>query len=115
MVFETAPHRDNKERLRSVKVLKRRGILVTANVDHPFDDAVAEALTRQDAIGKLCRVQMRPDWLKEITQLIEAGKVKVDISKVYPLEQAADAHRECEAWHVRGRLVLQIADEVGQA
>ena len=108
MVFEAAPHRDNKERLRSVKVLKQGGILVSANLDHPFDDAVTEALTKKGATGELCSVQLRQDWLQEIAQLIDAGRVKVAISKVYPLAQAADAQRESETWHVRGKLILEV-------
>ena len=115
VVFDTAPHRDNNERLRSIKVLKEGGILVSVNIDLPFNDEVTEALAGKNVKGELVAVQMRQDWLKEIAQLIDEGKVKVFISKVYPLEQVAEAHRESETWHVRGKLVLEVKSEDNKA
>ena len=46
-----------------------------------------------------------------IAKLIEAGKVRVFISKVYPLEKAAEAHAEVETKHVRGKIALEIRKE----
>ena len=111
VVYDAAPHRDNYERLRSVKVLKDGGILVSVNIDFPFNDEVTQALAAKHATGELVAVQMRQDWLKEIAQLIDEGKVNVEISEVYPLEQVAEAHRESETWHVRGKLILEVIKE----
>lgn len=111
VVFDAAPHRDNAERMRSVKVLKEGGILVSTNVDFPFNDEVQKALLQKRAKGELDIVQMRQDWLQEIARLIDEGKVKVTISKVYPLEEVAEAHRVSETWHVRGKLILEVAKE----
>jgi NADPH:quinone reductase-like Zn-dependent oxidoreductase len=111
LVFDAAPHRDNNERMRCVKVLKEGGILVSTNVDFPFNEEVNEALARKQATGKLDVVQMRQDWLQEMAVLADEGKVKVSISKVYPLEQVAEAHHESETWHVRGKLILEIVKE----
>lgn len=108
LVFDAAPHRDNNERLRSIKVLRKGGTLVSVNIDFPFNDEVSQALAQKDAKGELVAVQSSGEWLQEIAQLIEEDKVKVFISKVYPLEQVAEAHRESETWHVRGKLVLEI-------
>lgn len=111
VVFDAAPHRDNNERLRSVKVLKNGGTLVSTNVDFPFDLSVIGALNIKQAKGALVMVQMRHDWLREIAGLIEAEKVKAVNTKVFPLEKVADAHRESETWHVRGKIVLEIVKE----
>ena len=115
IVLEAAPNRDDNERLKSVKVLKEGGIFVSVNVDHPFDEKLIEAMAKKNIQGALAYNQGRQDWLKEIAQLIDDGKVKVLVSKVYPLNQVADAHRESETWHVRGKLVLEIRKEEGQA
>ncbi len=111
VVFDAAPHRDNKERLRSVKVLKQGGILVSVNIDFPFDEEVIKALAVKNATGELVAVQVRRDWLEEMAVLIDEGKVKIKISKTYPLEQVAEAHKESETWHVRGKLILEVIKE----
>jgi len=46
-----------------------------------------------------------------MAKLIDEGKVKVIVSKVYPLEQVAEAHLESATWHVRGKLVLEVRKE----
>ncbi len=111
LVFDASPNRDNKERLRAISVLKEGGIFVSANVDAPFNEEVLASLAKKNAKGELAANQPRQDWLEEIAQLIDDGKVQVRVSKVFPLEEAAEAHRESETWHVRGKLVLQIRNE----
>jgi NADPH:quinone reductase-like Zn-dependent oxidoreductase len=53
----------------------------------------------------------KPDGsqLAEIGQLIDAGAVRVEIGKVFPLRQAADAERALEEGHIRGKVVLDVA------
>lgn len=112
VVFDASPLRDNNQRLKSVSVLKKGGILVSVNVDFPFSETVLEALAKKNAKGELLYTQTNhQDWLNEIANLIDEGKVKVIISKVYPFEQVAQAHKESETWHVRGKLVLEIRKE----
>ena len=48
--------------------------------------------------------------MREITDLIDAGLVKVPPIDVLRLEDAAQAHRMIETGHVRGKLVLKVAD-----
>lgn len=111
VVLDASPLRDNEERLKSVTVLKEGGILVSVNIDLPFNEEVLAALARKQAKGELAANQPRQEWLTEIAQLIDEGKVKVFISQVFPLEQVAEAHRESETWHVRGKLVLEVRKE----
>ena len=116
LVFDASPLRDDKERLKSISILKDSGIFVSVNVDFPFSDAVKEALEKKNAKGELVATQMNQrHWLNEMAKWIDEGKVKVIVSKVYPLEQVAEAHRESETWHVRGKLVLEIRKEDEQA
>ncbi len=44
--------------------------------------------------------------LGEVVPLIAAGKVLLPIARTYPLADAAAAHAESEAGHVRGKIVL---------
>ncbi|MGI4741532.1 MAG: NADP-dependent oxidoreductase [Janthinobacterium lividum] len=111
MVFDASPLRDNEDRLKSVAMLKEGGVLVSVNVDFPFSEEVLAALAQKHATGELVANQPRQDWLTEITQLIDAGQVKVVVSHVYPLAQVAEAHRESQTWHVQGKLILEIKKE----
>jgi NADPH:quinone reductase-like Zn-dependent oxidoreductase len=111
IVLEASPQRDNAERLKAVSILKEGGILVSVNLDFPFNEEVLAALAQKHATGALSANQPRQDWLTEIAELIEAGSVKVFVSQVFPLAQVADAHRESETWHVRGKLILEILKE----
>lgn len=48
------------------------------------------------------------DSLREAVKAVEHGTVKIEIEKVFPLEQAADAYRLSEGGHVRGKIILTI-------
>jgi NADPH:quinone reductase-like Zn-dependent oxidoreductase len=107
VIFDASPVRDNETRLKFVQVLRQGGILVCSQLDFPYAEDVKAALAAKQATGELVGFQTY-DSLKEMATMIEEGKLKVTISKVYPLEQVAEAHRENEAGHVRGKLVLEI-------
>lgn len=46
--------------------------------------------------------------LNYIRELIEAGKVKSIIDKIFPLSEVAAAHAYCEAGHTRGKNIIRI-------
>jgi NADPH:quinone reductase-like Zn-dependent oxidoreductase len=46
--------------------------------------------------------------LKEIGELIEAGRFTMPVAQTFPLSEIAEAHRLSEAGHVRGKLVLLV-------
>lgn len=46
--------------------------------------------------------------LKAGARLIEEGKLKITLSRVLPLTEAAEAHRLIEAGHTSGKIVLRI-------
>jgi NADPH:quinone reductase-like Zn-dependent oxidoreductase len=109
----------------SFKVLKRGGHLFTLTPPTPekpsgkfrffatAGTAIGAATTRAILTGKkfaLVSIKPRGGDLEKINALIEAGKVHPVIEKIFPLEQIADAHRLSEGGHVRGKIVVQIAD-----
>jgi NADPH:quinone reductase-like Zn-dependent oxidoreductase len=46
--------------------------------------------------------------LAELADLYSQGRLRVHVRSIYPLERAADAHREMEVGHGRGKVVLSI-------
>jgi len=46
--------------------------------------------------------------LERIAELVLTGAVRPADIKLYPLAQAAEAHRVSEGRHFRGKLVLQV-------
>jgi NADPH:quinone reductase-like Zn-dependent oxidoreductase len=53
-------------------------------------------------------VKPRGGDLEKITALVEAGKMRPVIERVFPLEEIAEAHRLSEAGHVRGKIVVRV-------
>ncbi len=114
VVFNASPVRDNSIRLKSVGVIREGGIFVCTHLDQPLTDDFLNALAQKNATGTLVgggNVTTYTSSLSGTTRLISEGKVKAVVSKVYPLQQVADAHRESETKHVRGKIVLEIRKE----
>jgi NADPH:quinone reductase-like Zn-dependent oxidoreductase len=113
VVFNATPTTsvDDALRLRSVPVLKKGGMFVCTHGVWPSEEFKG-LLARKNATVAMAGVDINHyHCLTEVAKLIDAGKVKPVISKIYPWEQAAEAHRDSETKHVRGKIVLEIRKE----
>ena len=91
---------------RSYAVVKKGGIITTI-VARPDQAQLDKYGIRGTSVWS------HPDGneLAEITNLIEAGKIKPVVSEVFPLTDAVKASQQAGTHHTRGKLVLRIADE----
>jgi NADPH:quinone reductase-like Zn-dependent oxidoreductase len=92
-------------RERSWPVLKRGGILVSA-----LGEPSPEKAKQFGARGVGFRGHPNAEQLAEIGRLIDEGKVRPVVSEVYPLAEARRAQERLEKGHVRGKIVLNVAD-----
>jgi NADPH:quinone reductase-like Zn-dependent oxidoreductase len=46
--------------------------------------------------------------LEKLSEIFDAGKLRVEVEEVLPLEEAAKAHERVEAGHTRGKIVLEV-------
>ena len=60
--------------------------------------------------AKFATPMVTPKDLDFINNLIKAGKIKPILDRSYHLSQLAEAHRYVELGHVKGRVVINIAD-----
>jgi len=92
-------------RLRSMKIVKRGGMLVSV-VEAPPAELAAELGIR--AINN--QTLPTSDHLRQIVAVIDAGQAKPAIRRAFALHEAHRAHALSETGHGRGRIVLHIAD-----
>ena len=100
MVFDLI---DGETRERSWGIIKKGGILVTTLTEPSRQEAEKHGIR-----ATRYTVQADGNELKEIVDLIEAGKVKPAVTETYPLSHAADALRAVETGHSKGKIVLMI-------
>src|SRR2546428_5844089 len=91
---------------RSYGVVKKGGFIVSL-VARP-DPA---ELDKHGIRGAPISVEPNSSELAEIGKLIDEKKIKVIVSQVLPLAEAAKAQEQVATGHTRGKIVLKVAEE----
>ncbi|MGV4987092.1 NADP-dependent oxidoreductase [Streptomyces sp. NRAIS4] len=88
---------------RSLDVLRPGGLLIGASIDPGVDEQQAAARGL-----RYVWVTAEPsgEVLEQITERIEAGRLRVMVEQTYPLAEAAAAHHAIEARRTTGKIVL---------
>jgi NADPH:quinone reductase-like Zn-dependent oxidoreductase len=94
--------------LRSLAVLRRGGIHIA--LPRPDDPAVEERARELGVRTGWTLVEPDRGGLLALSELIEAGKLRVEVAEVLPLEDAARAHELGESGRTTGKLVLRVRD-----
>ena len=93
---------------RSLRVLRQGGIIVNG----PSGSWPTMAEEAEAAGVRATGFQMTPDGsiLAIISRLLDSGDVRVHIDQVLELADAAEAHRQIEHGHTRGKIVLRVSE-----
>jgi NADPH:quinone reductase-like Zn-dependent oxidoreductase len=88
---------------RSIQVIKKGGKLVTTVKPENLESASEKNIK---IVGYL--TQSRSTDLQQIADLIDSGKIKPVVTHVFQLKDAAEAQRQIESHHTRGKIVLKV-------
>jgi NADPH:quinone reductase-like Zn-dependent oxidoreductase len=88
---------------RSYQVIKKGGIYVSILGVPSQEKAAARGVRTGHTF-----VQANVEQLGEIAKLVDSGKLKASIEKVFPLSEAAAAHNLNATKHTRGKIVLRV-------
>lgn len=88
---------------RSYGVIKRGGIYVSILRPPSTEKAAARGVRTGHTF-----VQANVAQLDEIAKLVDSGKLKASIEKIFPLAEAGAAHDLNAGGHTRGKIVLRV-------
>lgn len=91
---------------RAFQTLKKGGYLVTA-VAPPSEEQAKQFGVNAAMVS----VEPSAVQLSEITQLIDAGKLKTHVERVLPLADVKKAHELSKNGRTRGKIVLQVGEQ----
>ncbi|HEU0180577.1 MAG TPA: zinc-binding dehydrogenase, partial [Agromyces mariniharenae] len=94
---------------RSLSVLRPGGLVV--NVPTGSWPTMAEEAAARGIRATGYSVSPDARTLAVITRLIDDGSVRVHVDRELPLADGAEAHRLLEGRHVRGKVVLRVAED----
>jgi NADPH:quinone reductase-like Zn-dependent oxidoreductase len=93
---------------RSLRTMRNGGIVVS--LSSPAEAQLASKAYELGLRAGFMIVEADHAGMKAITSLVEAGRLRVEIDTVLPLEQAAKAHRIGEEGRTTGKIVLTVID-----
>ncbi len=99
-VFDTIGGETNTN---SYKVLKNGGVLVS------MVSPINKALANQKNIQYVQQFsQINVERLSKISELVDSGKLKIKIDKIFTLDKAAEAIEHLKTNHPRGKIVIRV-------
>jgi alcohol dehydrogenase len=88
---------------RSFKVLKRGGIIVSM-LEQPNPE-----LTNQYGVKALFRLtQVNKEWLTKLAQWVDQNNIKINVEKIFSLDETAKALDYQKDVHPRGKVVITV-------
>lgn len=70
--------------------------------------SIADPRARTEFGGHYIWVRPDADDLAHLARWVDGGDLHVEVARTYPLERAADAYRDLEGGHTRGKIVVTV-------
>ncbi|MEU1391855.1 MULTISPECIES: NADP-dependent oxidoreductase [unclassified Nonomuraea] len=68
-----------------------------------------EELARRGIVRRGGQVHSDGAQMAALAELIDAGRLRVGVDSVFPLEEAPQAHERAERGHIQGKIVLRVS------
>jgi len=88
---------------RSLKVIRKGGYLISL-----LDDLDADIAQQQGVNFQRWWVMPNAKDLQQISQLIDSGKIQVNIDKIFSLTQVKEAHSLSESQRACGKIIINV-------
>ncbi len=85
----------------------KKGACLVSVAEVPSEELAA----KYEVNASFCFVQANSEQLSKIANLIDLGKLKIEIDSVFRLDDIVQAHERSESGHARGKIVIQVQDE----
>lgn len=94
---------------RSIRCLKRGGRIVCLPSSTKNDPKAIEIAREHEVELTWPMMYQSKDQLKSLAELMASGKLKVQVSKVFSLDEIVEAHRQVESHRTAGKVVVKIS------
>ena len=91
----------------SLKVVRDGGRIVSLPT-HQFPEDLQSAADKRNVELEFILVQSSGEDMHTLKAMLEAGKLKPHVSKTFPFEKMADAHRQIESGRTIGKIVVTM-------
>jgi len=91
---------------RSLKATRAGGTLLSLIV--PFDDDLLARLKTKNVTGYRVAVHANEEDLKAIANLLAVGKIRTHVSKIFPFQEMAEAHRHIQSKNTVGKIIVTL-------
>ena len=107
VIFDMVPRRSYR---RLLSMLRPGGRYVVGNPSLPvlLRSVVTNRFSEHDVIVALA--EEAAPLLESLREMVEAGKIRSIVDRVYPMDEAADAHRMVETEERLGAIVIEIGE-----
>lgn len=103
--------------LDSIEMVKPGGVVApigTLIADEPTPDPARAEARGVRIVPTISTFENQKRQLKALVEALATGRIRAPEIAVLPLADAAEAHRQVAAGHVRGKLLLRVSEELGE-